>query len=301
MLSFDATSSPGGQSISDLLTSAINRTLSFPPAIGCYPGLTSTQLQQINTVETTGFGLDALNATASTFDSTCFANRPVYGVLDVLRTRLPFSDSRSGVAKQAAVITSDAASRAVLHVGEQLSALPGPTDVNLTSFDVDPREFGTLLHLNHIALEWLQSFSTTDMAKAAAQFVISNPSAPPPSSSSLFNATSLPIVEVAMFGNIFFSDFSSFSSSISTPSGSLFFGSSQAQAFRRWALQLSSSATIAWAQSTLSSQAVHEGSSSNTVFEEIWSAAGALTAGPTNSSSVQEVVNALQSNGLFSS
>lgn len=295
LLPFDATSSPGGQAIANLLTEAINRTLSFPPAVGCYPGLSSSQLQQISTVETQAFGLTGLNSSSSNFDSSCFANHPVYGVLDVLRTRLPFSDSRSGVAKQAAVLNSDAGSRVVLHVGELLDAFPAPISSSFSSFDVNPRDFGTLSHVNHIALEWLQSFPTPALAAEAAQFVLSSPTSPPPSSSSLFNATSLPTVEVAIFGDIFLSDYSSFLSSFSMPSGSLFFGSSQAQAFRRWALQQSSSsATIAWSQNTFAPQVVHETSSTNSLFEQIWSNAG-------GSNSVQQVVNALTNAGLFSS
>lgn len=296
---FDATASPGGQDISSLLTAAINKTLSFPPAIGCYPDLSSSQIQRISAVETQAFGLAALNSTPSMFDSTCSASHPVYGVLDVLRTRLPFSDSRSGIAKQAAEVTSDAASRVVLHVGELLSALPAPNVTDLTAFDVDPRDFGTMSHLNHIALKWLQSFPNVSLAKEAAQFLLSSPTTPPSSNSLLFNATFLPTVEVAIFGNIFLSDFSSFISSFSTPSGSLFFGSAQAQEFRRWALQ-QSSATISWSQSTFATQTAPEGSLPNSSFEQIWSAAFALTTGPTNSSTIQDVVNALGSAGLLS-
>ncbi|KAF8484225.1 hypothetical protein JB92DRAFT_2837048 [Gautieria morchelliformis] len=300
LLPFDATASPGGQAISSLLTDAINRTLSFPPAIGCYPGLSPSQLQRINAVETQAFGLAALNSTSSTFDSSCFSNHPVYGVLDVLRTRLPFSDSRSGVAQQASVLTSDAASRVVLHVGELLSALPAPNTTDLTAFGVNPRGFGTLSHLNHIALGWLRSFPTTALAAEAARFVLSSPTSPP-TKPGILNATSLPIVEVAIFGDVFLPDLSSFVSSFSTPSGSLFFGSSEAQAYRRWALQQSTSATIVWSPSTFSSQTVREGSSSNAFFEQIWSNATSLTAGPTNTTTVQKVVNDLASEGLFSS
>jgi hypothetical protein len=300
LLPFDATASPGGQAISTLLANAFNRTLSFPPAIGCYPGLSASQLQRISAVETQAFGLAPLNSTPSVFDSSCFSNHPAYGVLDVLRTRLPFSDSRSGVAQQAPVLSSDAASRAVLHVGELLSAFPAPNTTDLTPFAINPREFGTLSHLNHIALGWLRSFPTTSLAAEAARFVLSS-STSPPTNPDLLNATSLPIVEVAIFGDIFLSDLSSFVSSFSTPTGSLFFGSSQAQAYRRWALQPSSSGSIAWSQSTFGSQTVREGSSSNTSFEQIWSVAATLTPGPTNMTTVQQVVNDLANVGLFSS
>ena len=295
LLPFDATGSPGGQAISDLLTSAINRTLSFPPAAGCYPGLSSTQVQRINTVETVVFGLPALTSSPSSFDSTCFASRPVYGILDVLRTRLPFDDSRAGVAKQAAILTSDASPRAVLHVGELLSALPGANDTDLSPFVLDPRQFGTTNHVNHIALQWLQSFPTAAAATVAAKFVLSSPSTPPPSDSILFNSTSIPTVEAAVFGNVFLSDVSSFVSDFSTPSGALFFGSPKGNAFRRWALQQSSSA-IAWSDSAFAATAVHEGSSTNSTFEQIWSAAGSLAPGPNN---VQQVVDAFNRSGQF--
>ncbi|KAF8591922.1 hypothetical protein K439DRAFT_1610779 [Ramaria rubella] len=296
LLPFDATN----QGISDLLAAAVNKTLTFPPSIACYPGLSASQIARISLVENQVYGLAPLNASAATFDTTCFGNRPIYGVLDVMRTRLPFSDSRSGVAKQAAVLTSDAASRAVLHVGELLSALPGPNITDISPFDVNPRDFGTLSHLNHIALEWLQSFPTPTLAADAAKFVASSPTVPPASGSSLFNSTSVPIIEVALFGNVFLSDISLFVSSFATPSGALFFGSSQGQTFRRWALQQSSTATIAWSEDVFASQVVLEGSSTNGTFEQIWTNAGTLAAGPTNASSVGNIVNQLSNAGLFS-
>lgn len=298
LLPFDATGSPGNQSISSLLTGAIKNPLSFPIPISCFPGLTPSQLAGINAVESSAFALNTIQVGASSFDKTCFPNRPVYGVLDVLRLRLPFTDDRKGVAQQAVVLNAAASVRAVLHTGELLAALPGPSNTNITDSSVDPRLFGTLSHVNHIALKWLQSFSDTNLAASAAKYLYTSPSVPPPSSSNLFDAK-IPTVEVAVFGNILLSDISNFISSFSTPSGSLFFGSSQGQAFRTWALQTSS--VISWASSSFSPEVVHEGLSANPNFEGVWTGSGKLiNQGPTNASTVNAVVGALGGNGLFS-
>ncbi|KAF8528127.1 hypothetical protein BU17DRAFT_26329, partial [Hysterangium stoloniferum] len=283
ILPFDASA----QAVTSLINTAINRTLSFPPPIACFPGITSSQLDRISAVETQAFGLSAVTSSPSTFDSSCFAGHPIYGSLDVLRTRLPFADGRSGVAQQAAIITPAASSRAILHVGELLGALPGPNITKLSNFDVNPQNFGTLNHIHHIALRWLRSFSTTELAAAAGQFLVSSPTSPPPSTSPLFNAT-IPTIEAALFGVVFLSDIPSFTSSFTTPSGALFFGSSQGQTFRRWAQQ--QSASIVWANSTLAGRVVRESATTNSTFETVWNAAQSLVAaGLTNATAVQAV------------
>ena len=298
MLPFDATASPGGQSIANLLNNSINKTLSFPPPVACLPGLNATQLGQINAVETTAFALDPVQKAQTQLDTSCFANRPVYGVLDVLRARLPFADGRKGVAQQAVILNSDASVRAILHSGEILSALPGSANVTITEANIDPRRFGTLSHLNHIALKWLQAFPTTNLAVEAAKFLLTSPTVPPTSESILFNAN-IPPVEVAVFGVVFLSDISSFVSSFSTPTGSLFFGSSQGQSFRKWALQNPS--TIAWSSSASSPQVVHETQATNSAFEQVWTGSEALIQkGATDASTVAVVTNALGGQGLFS-
>lgn len=299
MLPFDATSSPGGHSIASFLQSLINHTVSFPPPIACYPGLNSTQIQRINAVEGAAFSLDPIQSAPSVFDSSCFANRPVYGVLDVLRLRLPFADGRIGVAKQAVILNDDASIRAILHAGELLSALPGPSTTSLSDSSVDPRRFGTLSHVNHIALRWLQSFSSPNLAAEAAKYITTSPTVPPPSDSVLINAT-IPPIEVAVFGDVFLSDISSFVSSFSTPDGSLFFGSDQAQSFRMWALQ-ASSASIGWCSAAFDSEVVREKSSINSDFELVWTGAnGLIEKGNDGSQVVASVTNALGGRNLFS-
>lgn len=302
LLPFDVTTSLGNDSISDFLVNQVNKSVSFPPPIACYPGLSNSQLSSINFVETRAFGLPTLATVASTLDSNCFINRPVYGVLDVWRMRLPFPDGRQGVALQAAVLNNSGPSvRTILHAGELLSALPGPNETEIHSFNVNPREFGTLTHINHVALQWLQSFPSVDLAIAAAEYLSQSPTSPPPQSSPLLNAT-IPIIEVALFGEVLLdSDISSFVSSFSTPTGELFFGSSQGEAFRRWALQPSSPSTITWTSSAIAQQVVVETQTVDPKFESVWTASGRLIAsGPTNSSSVQRVLNTLGALGLLS-
>lgn len=302
MLPFDATASLSNNSISDFLSHA-NQSVSFPIPIACYPGLSSSQIGSINLVETQAFGLPSISSSATSFDPNCFISRPVYGVLDIWRLRLPFPDSRKGVAQQAAILgNSGASTRVVLHAGELLSAFPGPNETDIRPFNVNPREFGTLSHIQHVALQWLQSFPSANLAIAAATYLSQSPTSPPPASSPLLNAT-IPIIEVALFGEVLLgTDISSFVSSFLTPSGELFFGSSQGGVFRRWALQSSSSSTITWTNSAIAQQVVIETQITNPKFENIWAASTKLIAsGPTNSSSVQPILNNSGALGLLSS
>ncbi|GJJ09626.1 hypothetical protein Clacol_003849 [Clathrus columnatus] len=303
LLPFDATN----KVISNFLSGhESNSSISFPPPIACYPGLSSSQINSINLVETHAFSLSPITPpTATSLDPNCFINRPVYGMLDVWRLQLPFPDSRQGVAQQAVVLNgSEASVRAILHAGEMLSAFPGDNITDIHPFNVNPQEFGTLSHIQHIALRWLQSFSSVDLAIAAAEYLSQSPTQPPPSASPLLNATT-PIIEVAFFGEVLLqSDVGSFVSDLTTPTGELFFGSSQGEAFRRWALQQSSppsTTTITWTDSALAQQVVIETQTVNSKFENVWTASGNLiTHGPTNSTSVQLVVNTFRALGLFS-
>ncbi|KIP12410.1 hypothetical protein PHLGIDRAFT_97694, partial [Phlebiopsis gigantea 11061_1 CR5-6] len=81
LLPFDATSAPGQHNISALLTS--DSTIPFPPPLSCYPGLSQTQTQTLQELETSAFGLQPAS-TPSAFATSCYSDRPVYGVLDIL-------------------------------------------------------------------------------------------------------------------------------------------------------------------------------------------------------------------------
>jgi hypothetical protein len=273
IIPFDATLSLASQPIANLLTNS--STSAFPPPIGCYPGLDSSQIQRINTIETTVFGLPTLTA-ATNFDPTCFPTRPQYGILDVLRLRLPFVDSRTGLAKQAVVLNRDVAPRGVIYNGEILSALPNvqnPPSILTTQLDL--RQYGTINHLNRVVLNYLSSFPDVPTAIAFVNFVLSSPAAPPTNTSALFSALStLPVLEVAIFGNIDPSDISSSLSSFATPSGSLFFGSDQAAALRDWAINAGSS--VVWTELATSPEVVRDSSFTNAAFNSVWNPASTI-------------------------
>lgn len=274
----------------------------FPPPLACYPSVSPSQLSRLNAIEVSVFGLSPA-ATPALFDTSCFPTRPVYGVLDVLNLRLPFTDDRQGAGKQATLLSVDAQKRAVLYSGEALSALPGASTVpGLTNSSTDPREYGTSDNINHVLLNYLSSISDVSLAMELVQFVLSGSSTPPSNSSRLSSSPSaIPVLEFAIFGSITPPDLLSSVSSFSTPDGSLFFGSDAGQTFRTWAL-LQSSESVAWAQSATSPTIVREGAARNNILESVWTPASQLVqAGSTDASDVAKVTQSLQSLGLFTS
>jgi hypothetical protein len=272
LLPFDATASPGTHAVSSLLTNTTSAP--FPVPLACYPGLDATEMQEVNFLETTVFNLASASA-ASQFDTPCFSERPIYGVLDVLQLRLPFIDSRTGVAKQAAVLKRDVAPRAVVYSGEILSALPATPQVQNTtrSQQLDPRRFGTLGNLNHVILEYLTSIPDINVANALVEFILTSSTVPPLNTTDLYKSlSSIPTLEVAVFGTVNPSDVSFTVSSFSTPSGSLFFGSDQSLALRDWALTAVGSSVV-WAESAGSPQVVHDSSLTDSNFNSVWTPA----------------------------
>ena len=275
MLPFDATTSAGGQKISSLLTNST--TTPFPPPLACYPGLGVTQLENINAFETAAFALSA-SSTTSQFNTTCYPDRPIYGVLDILQLRLPFVDSRSGLARQAAILTRDAYTRSVVYSGEVLSAFPANTNMSgIASTMTDPRRFGTLNQLNHVILNYLTSISDINVATALVNFVLSSSSTPPKSGTLLFQSlSSLPALEVAVFGSVLPSDLTKTYSSFATPSGSLFMGTDESVAVRDWtlvALPASFQPSVVWAELATSPEVVRDSSFTDINFNNIFTQA----------------------------
>jgi hypothetical protein len=300
LVPFDAVASPSNLSISNLLTNSSSTP--FPPPVACYPGLNAAQIQIVNSIETSVFGLPSISS-ASKFDTSCFADRPVYGVLDLLRLRLPFVDSSSGAPKQAAVLQRDVGTRGVIYRNSLLSALPGnPTPQNLTADQIDARQYGTLNHLNHVILDFLTSISDVNVATALVQYLLSSPSVPPANSSILFTSIeSIPVLEVAIFGSITPTDISSTVSSFSTPSGSLFFGSDQAEALRQWAIN-AAGASVVWTESATSAQVVRDSLFNDSTFNAVWDPATAFFHSPQPgiTVSVSNITDAFRATGKFS-
>ncbi|KAL0579097.1 hypothetical protein V5O48_002880 [Marasmius crinis-equi] len=294
LIPFDGTSS----SLSPLMTN--NSDSQFPPPLSCYAGLNQSVVDRINSVEQTVFGLSSASA-AARFDTSCFSARPIYGVLDVLRLRLPFIDSRTGTAKSAAVLRREAYPRAVLHSGELLSSFP--LSSNSTPFILNPRDHGTVNNVNHIILNYLTSITDINLAISLVKFIMQavNRDAPPASDSDVVKSlSSIPPIEVAIFGTVAASDVSSVVSSFSTPSGSMFFGSPEAQVMRQWSISALSGGSVQWAENALSNEFARDATFDDSIFNEVWKAAA--TALETNASNVgvKNVTDSLRSTGKLS-
>ena len=300
VLPFDATS----DSVSKLMS--LSTTTSFPPPAACYPGLPGVDRADIDTVETNAFGLPSSDPVISaSFDVGCFASRPTYGILNVLNLRLPFADGRQGLTIQASQLTKAAGRRAVLKAGEQLvglaraSAPSAHSNTPIPALDADPRQYGTLLHLNHVALAYLQKFPTTALAVTAARFIMSSPRFPPNQNSSLFLDTNdllnIPIIEVSVFGRLSPADMDYFYSNFAGPQGQLFFGTPRGDVFRTWALRNSSN-TLFWSTKSIAQTVIREVKEPYTPFEDVWKA----TLKGLNTTT-DSVVSALTKAGLFSS
>ncbi|KAJ7631109.1 hypothetical protein FB45DRAFT_917519 [Roridomyces roridus] len=282
MIPFDVETS----SVRSLLTSSTD----FPVPIGCYPNLTASQIQQISALEGV-FGLSPLTAAPSQFSTSCFPTRPIYGVLDVLRLRLPFADSRTNVARQAVALKADVGPRAVVYGGEVLSAYPGTPNISSAGISLDPNAYGTLGHMDHVVLQWLSSMPTL-VASAVADFVVSNSTVPPTSSSVLFSTT-IPALEVAVFGTLSKADLDFVASGFADSAGGLVFGNTDfGTPLRNWAIPAAGS--IHWTQLSNASEVVYDTSFTDPTFNTTWAAAAAPTA------SVSDIVNSFIGTGKFS-
>ncbi len=295
LLPFDATN----ESLANLLTNP--STSPFPPPLACYPGLSSDQLQKINSIETSIFGLPPAQA-QTTFDTSCFASRPIYGTLNILQLRLPFLDGRQGAAKQAAVLEPDAYSRAIIYSGEVLSAMPGSSSPNPPVSD--PRQYGTLNNLNHVLLQYLKSISDVNDAIALVEFVLGQtpPIVPPGDTTLLYTAlSSLPSLEIAILGSVGPSDISSTVSSFSDLSGKLFFGSTDSLDLRTWTINTNQAPhTVAWAELATSPEVVRDDSLTDDTFNTIWNSS--FTFFHTNNTAnvqVSNITTGFQALGLF--
>jgi hypothetical protein len=271
LLPFDATFSSDGHALATLLTNSSSNP--FPPPLACYPGLSQPSLDRIAEIESTAFSLSRASL-ASQFDSNCFTDRPIYGVLDVLQLRLPFTDTRTGVAKQAVSLKRSVNSRVVIYNGEALSAMPGAQQLPpLTQSMSDPRSFGTLNNFDHVLYTYLSSISDVSVATNLVQFVLGSHVVPPDNTSSLVQTlASVPTLEVAVFGSVLPSDVNSVASSFATPNGSLFFGSDDSNSLRDWSL-VAASSSVVWTNSTTAPEVVRDTSLTDPIFLSVWNPA----------------------------
>ncbi|KAJ7837512.1 hypothetical protein B0H14DRAFT_2790960 [Mycena olivaceomarginata] len=257
-------------SVRTQMTSSAN----FPLPIACYPGLAASQLQQINALEGV-FGLSPTTSSATQFDSTCFPTRPVYGVLDVLRLRLPFADSRTSVARQAVALKPDVRPRAVVYSGEVVSAFPGIAN-STGSVSLNPNDYGTIGHFNHVVLQYLSSMPS-GVARTVADFPL----------------LLYPALEVAVFGTLTKADLDFVSSGFADSAGGLVFGSSEGNTLRQWAIPATSN--LVWTEFANSSLVVHDTSFTDLTFNQTWAAAAGLA-----NVTVSNITTSFQETGKFS-
>lgn len=226
----------------------------------------------------------------------------MYGVLDVLRLRLPFIDSRTGVATQAVTLNREVSPRAVIRNGEALSAFPGVSNTStIVLTQAGPRQYGTLNHLNHVVLEYLMSITDVNVAMALVSYVLSSKAGPPANTSILATSlASIPALEVAIFGSVLPSDISTVLSSFATPSGSLLFGSSAGDALRSWAITGMGHPVI-WADSVTSALVAQDSSLTDETFQEIWKSAATAIANKVSNVGVGNITASLGSTGKLSS
>jgi hypothetical protein len=271
MIPFDATASISQRKIVDLMP---NETISssFPPPLACYPGLDTSDITQVNQIEQQIFGLPAA-PTQSSFDTSCFDTRPIYGHLDPLQLRLPFYDSRTNASRQGVALKRSVNPRAVVYSGEYLSPLPNLGPSSSSKFNQNPLQYGTTNHLNHVILQYLKSIPDVNVATAFVQFVLSSIATPPAVGSALYNALdTIPTLEVALFGSIAPSDVYFVASSFATPSDELFFGTDQALRVRQYAINTTETSVV-WTLEADSPTVVRDTSFDDQAFNSVWNPA----------------------------
>ncbi|KAL1697299.1 hypothetical protein GGG16DRAFT_83753 [Schizophyllum commune] len=292
LLPFDAES----DIVSQLNTTDLSTP--FPPPLACYPSLDSDAVNRVNSFETSAFGLSTISA-ATSVDTSCYPTRPVYGVLNVLRLRLPFVDSRTGAPKQAMKLNRNVGARAIIYTGEAMSAMPRANTSELATMQLNPRQFGTLNHYDHVILQFLQSIPDVDVATDFVRFLLTAPGVPPTNTSSLFSTLDkIPTVEVAVFGTVDASDVDNVDSSFTTADGGLFFGSDHGKVLRNWATTIAVK-PIKWTESS-SADRVADDAGDDTTFNEVWAAATTAVTENVEGVGVDDVVASLQSTGKFS-
>jgi len=173
------------------------------------------------------------------------------------------------VARQAVGLKPDVQPRAVIYSGEVLSAFPGTPNISSSGVSSNPNSYGTINHCNHVVLQWLSSMPT-GIASDVVAFVLGNSTTPPPASS-ILSSTTIPALEVAIFGTLSKTDLDFASSGFADSAGSLVFGSSDGDALRQWAVP--ATGNLIWTEFSNSSLVVHDKSFTDLIFNETWAAA----------------------------
>ncbi len=279
---------------------------SFPPPLSCFPDLSAPLQQAINLVESSVFGLPA-SPNSTQFGPAVLPGSPRLRCFGYSRLRLPFLDSRTGVNRQAVVLSRDASTRAIVYNGEIFSSISNTTatPASISSTQLNPQQYGTLTLADHVILQYLMAIPNINIANNLIQFVLNTTSVtpvPPDVTSPLFQSLSLlPSLEVAVFGSTQASDLTSTVSPFTNPSNSLFFGSDDGSALRNWTIN-SSSGSVIWAQNATSPLIVRDKSlDPSTSISKVWSAAALAITFNVTTISLSNVTSSLQATNSFSS
>jgi hypothetical protein len=285
----------------------------FPPPLGCYPGLSSGVLKEIDAVEVDVFGLDPVAKTnlSSSINKTCLAVRPVYGMLNVANLRTPFVDSdprATWLAGQAVVVNSgDVKNRMTVHAGEVLVAgVNGTAGASSRSAPAAGTRYGTAGAIDHVLLDWLDLFPSPQAARNMAIYVLSATNTTTTNTTSEGDepfggaAADTPVLEVEIWGGVRFSDVNCTISNLGV------FGKPAGESFREWTLQKagktaskgSSLPYVIWAANATATSVVRDTNLTNAAFERVWKKAGGLNA--TNTTGTGILAGWLTAAGLLS-
>ncbi|BGO98722.1 hypothetical protein RTG_00985 [Rhodotorula toruloides ATCC 204091] len=249
---------------------------SLPLALACQSDLVVGVVAKINEVEAVVFGLD--NVTTAE-NATC-QDRPVYGLLNLLHLAQPFasSDMRLDTSQQALVLSSSSAlsDRASVHAGDTLVAGPSAPASTTVSAPLSIEHFGLLSSatsaIDHVLFDYL-TLLPVSTAQALVDYILSSPTSPPPSSSPLLSTT-VPPLEVQVWGGVKAGDVARIVSglTVSSSNDTLFFGSSAGDALRSWASGATTSGmTIEWALNAETSGVARDSSiGGSAAFEQVW-------------------------------
>lgn len=265
---FDISGSAGSLSAIALASRQKESQGAFPLPQICMPGLSVSQLAEVNRMEQDIFGLDP--ATTETEPRTNCTSRPTYGILNILNFQLPFLDPQASP-QAVAISNQDRKRRMTFSTGPTLSPLLRGQAVDTTA--VTTASFGISSAIDNVLFEYLVRLQDAALAKALVDYVVSGTKLPPPSSSELFTLSnglaSLPVIEAQLWGNLLFSDIDYVVSGIGQAGGTALFGSQRGGELRNWAHSGSLSKPIRWSLDATSSQYASD-TGSGGAFQEVW-------------------------------
>lgn len=309
---FDVSASIGSQAMLSLAEAQADNGRGFPMPSSCMPGLQGQNLDSLNAVESTIFGLEEA-ITLNSIRMDCL-NRPLYGFLNVFNLRTAFlQPERPG---QAVVIASQVSRQdldLLLYVGPALTThvQSGKSRVTVTAGSLltplvyggsvntsrtTSASFGSLNQMQNVLFDWLSGLPDESVLKALIDYILSGSRAPPDPDSELYTRSNflqaIPDIEAQLWGGMLFSDIDYVVSNVALPSGNSLFGTSLGSDFRKWAHRDGANKPIRWTSGAATSQYALD-TGGDAAFQTVWDASG--------SSSASDVFNRLSGAKLLTS